>query len=770
MATGMSRSGEQTVQNGNEFGLTWTGRRRGRSVWSNHLFLALIGLSFLLSDSAWSQEVRSESGKLTAKDRQLSSGEYYETFDLPLRAGQKLTADLRSEDFDTFVQINALDANGDPDREQEWFNDDFEGSSSRSLVELEVPSDATYRIMVTTYKANMTGEYDLEISIGAPPSDTGGLVADANDRVEIGLLNRFDSTLEDGEYYDVFEQQLQEGDQVVAELSSQAFDTYLYARSTIDTEFVVYNDDFESDQRRSRIEFTAPATGVYRFYATSYDVGELGEYRLVIHSHGTNDPSAPTTREEIGTLDADDITLTTGEYADVYTIEGAVGQQLRVELTSSEFDTYVMVKSPSGNSLDNDDYEGAKDRSVIETVLTEAGQHRVIVTSYAKGETGEYRLVITTLGGGGVSAEGVLQTGAVVSGSLADDDPLGNEGSPFDAYYFDGAVGMEVHVEMASDAFDSYLNVVLPNGERLSFDDQGNDKNAGFSLTLEQEGRYTIEATTYDTSGRGDYQLSYTAGAPQNVAGRRILGVFVGISDYAGEEGDLPGCADDAQRIYQLLRDEYGMAAEDSVLLQDGDATLANMSQTLQQIGDRAKEDDLLLFFYSGHGGQRQGEASPADPDGIHETLALVDGEMVDDEFAAWINRSPAGIALAVLDACYSGGFAKDVVSARGRMGIFSSEEDVLSQVADQFQAGGYLSVFFAESLSTDRDEADLDSDSQLSAHELSHYLGERYRDDVRSQRMKGGDEAIDPSQDLSFQRLVVDRGGVNAGEILFRW
>lgn len=745
-------------------GMAGGGFRLGQGLW-------VLGLSLALSSLSLAQETRSESGKLTAKDRQLPSGEYYESFDIQLRAGQKITADLTSDDFDPFVQINALDAAGNPDRQREWFNDDFEGSSSRSFVEVEAPADATYRVMVTTYKAGMTGVYALELVIGAPPSDaSGGLAVTPEDRVEIGTLNRFDSTLENGEYYDVFEQELREGDQVIAELMSETFDTYVYVRSTIDTEFAVYNDDWESNQRKSRIEFTAPATGVYRFYATSYQAAEQGEYRLVIQSRGVTDPTAPATREESGTLSADDITLTTGEYADVYTIEGAVGQQLRVEVTSSAFDTYVMVKSPSGNSQDNDDYQGAKDRSVIETVLTEAGTHRVIVTSYAKGETGDYRLTITTSGSPGVSDDGVLDSGARVAGSLTDEDPKGNEGSPMDMYYFEGTRGMAVNVAMTSEAFDTYLTVVYPNGERLSFDDQGNDRNAGFTMNLEQDGRYGLEATTYDVSGRGDYELSFSAGVAEGTAGRRILGVFVGISDYNGDQGDLPGCAEDAQRIYQLLQEAYGMAAEDSVLLRDGEATVASVSQALQRVGSRAGQDDLMVFFYSGHGGQRQGDANPADPDGIQETLGLVDGELLDDDFSTIVNQSSAGVALVVLDACYSGGFAKDVVSARGRMGIFSSEEDVLSQVAERFQAGGYLSRFFADALSVAREEADLDDDSQLSAHELSHYLGERYRDDVRSQRLKGGDEAIDPSQDLSFQRLVVDRGGVNAGEILFRW
>ncbi|NIR99882.1 MAG: hypothetical protein GWN99_02225, partial [Gemmatimonadetes bacterium] len=63
-----------------------------------------------------------------------------------------------------------------------------------------------------------------------------------------------------------------------------------------------------------------------------------------------------------------------------------------------------------------------------------------------------------------------------------------------------------------------------------------------------------------------------------------------------------------------------------------------------------------------------------------------------------------------VLDACFSGGFAKDVISAPGRMGLFSSEEDVTSSVAAKFRAGGYLAVFLADAVGDGLADADADN------------------------------------------------------------
>lgn len=95
-----------------------------------------------------------------------------------------------------------------------------------------------------------------------------------------------------------------------------------------------------------------------------------------------------------GRLEKGDGTLSSGEYADGYSFLGAAGQDAVVDLRSSDFDTYVFVRAPSGEQFDNDDFEGDSTRSLLSLDLTEAGEYRVTVTSYEKGETGGYTLSI----------------------------------------------------------------------------------------------------------------------------------------------------------------------------------------------------------------------------------------------------------------------------------------------------------------------------------------------------------------------------------------
>jgi hypothetical protein len=99
-------------------------------------------------------------------------------------------------------------------------------------------------------------------------------------------------------------------------------------------------------------------------------------------------------------------------------------------------------------------------------------------------------------------------------------------------------------------------------------------------------------------------------------------------------------------------------------------------------------------------------------------------------------------------------------------MGMFSSEEDVTSQVAVKFRAGGYLSIFLDEAIGDGL--ADVNRDGAVTAIELSEYVHYRYRNDVKS---------ADPDnfvrtggRQSGYQHLVVDRGSVGPYDVLFTY
>src|SRR3990172_6289849 len=121
-----------------------------------------------------------------------------------------------------------------------------------------------------------------------------------------------------------------------------------------------------------------------------------------------------------------------------------------------------------------------------------------------------------------------------------------------------------------------------------------------------------------------------------------------------------------------------------------------------------------------------------------------------------------ADVSILSLDSCFSGGFAKDVISAPGRVGFFSSEEDLTSAVAGQFEAGGYLSHFLRTGVGG---EADNDPrDGQLTAGEPSHYLFRQFASHVTNV------SSSDSSDGENYQHLVVDRGAVRVNKVLWSY
>ena len=178
----------------------------------------------------------------------------------------------------------------------------------------------------------------------------------------------------------------------------------------------------------------------------------------------------------------------------------------------------------------------------------------------------------------------------------------------------------------------------------------------------------------------------------------------------------------------------------------------------------------MFAFFYSGHGGQveRFWTSDPRDPYGLDEIIELYDAAVLDNDLAAMFEPICAGKTLVIPDSCLSGGFSKDFLSKPGRMGPFSSEEDVVSEVGTDHGAGGSLSLFFGEGVG--QSLADLNLDGDITAIELSQYIHERYPDDVDGFGIPNRiNDDISDSPFLGYQHLVVDRIGNGPHDVLLR-
>lgn len=601
-----------------------------------------------------------------------------------------------------------------------------------------------------------------------------------------GELRQGDATLSSGEYADRFTFPIRRGQTYELTLSSSRFDPYLLVRGPGGLNEDNDDDPAARGSRDSRIRFTASADGEVAVAATSYEAGETGPYSLRLTTGDDARPAAP--RVEAGPvtlgqpinahLIEGDPQLETGEYYNPWTVRGRRGQQLDIRLTSPNFDPYVAISGPEGFSAFNDDdatREGSRDSRLLVTLPTD-GVYTVTATSYAPGERGAYQLLIQD----GVGAEkppsqpvraseqaspgGEMRVGQTVGGSLTAGDETLDSGEYFDRYTFNGRRGERVAVELTSSAFDAYTIVRTPSGEQFDNDDGENGTDSRQQIILPEDGQYEVQVTSYRPGETGSYRFTVEPGQESSrqasaPGGARVYAVMVGVSDYGGAQNDLAFTDEDARKLAETLQRE-GSLNEASVVLTNAEATVDGVRSAFARVAARAGPDDMFLFFFSGHGAQHDVAVSGVEPDGKSETIVLRDGEIDDAELGRLFAALPTRLALVVLDSCYSGGFARNVVDRPGVMGLFSSEEDLTSAVADKFRAGGYLSHFLREGMAG---EADMDGDRLVTAGELSTWLRRQFRTEVEDVESETADGQ------RNYQNLVIDRGGVQVDDVIIR-
>jgi hypothetical protein len=105
---------------------------------------------------------------------------------------------------------------------------------------------------------------------------------------------------------------------------------------------------------------------------------------------------------------------------------------------------------------------------------------------------------------------------STVTGSLAGDDCLLQDGSYFDQWQFQATAGEHVRITMTAE-FDTFLFLNDPNGVNVTFDDDsGGGTNSRIDFDINASGTWTIYANSYDPATFGPYSLSLecTGGGP----------------------------------------------------------------------------------------------------------------------------------------------------------------------------------------------------------------------------------------------------------------
>ena len=105
-----------------------------------------------------------------------------------------------------------------------------------------------------------------------------------------------------------------------------------------------------------------------------------------------------------GTLESGDEVMDDNSYVDKFTFDTKAGYRVEIDMTSTDFDTFLLLQGPNGEDLGHhDDIEPGNTNSkmVLESAPLD-GTYTVYANSKTSGMTGAYQVhVRATEGGGG---------------------------------------------------------------------------------------------------------------------------------------------------------------------------------------------------------------------------------------------------------------------------------------------------------------------------------------------------------------------------------
>ncbi|MDA0268163.1 MAG: pre-peptidase C-terminal domain-containing protein, partial [Cyanobacteria bacterium] len=115
-----------------------------------------------------------------------------------------------------------------------------------------------------------------------------------------------------------------------------------------------------------------------------------------------------------------------GSYYEEYSFTGRAGQQVVIEMSSADFDTYLLLLGPDGSLIaENDDISSGNLNSQIVVTLPTNGVYTIVTNGYDSASLGRYDLTVTTALGTG-DLQITLSWNSIDDLDLVVMDPEGN--------------------------------------------------------------------------------------------------------------------------------------------------------------------------------------------------------------------------------------------------------------------------------------------------------------------------------------------------------
>ncbi|MBA7620442.1 hypothetical protein ES703_27791 [subsurface metagenome] len=188
---------------------------------------------------------------------------------------------------------------------------------------------------------------------------------------------------------------------------------------------------------------------------------------------------------------------------------------------------------------------------------------------------------------------------------------------------------------------------------------------------------------------------------------REYWAVIVGVSDYKYID-DCDYADYDAEDLSEQLEPIFG--TDHIKLLVDSSATKAAVRNAIYDwLDPREDEDDVVMFFFSGHG-----ESDYISP---HDALTTsYANDISANELDRWMDTLECEGMVVILDSCESGSFINNL-SQSGRVILTSSAKNEDSWSTSSIRHGDF-SYFLLEAIS-DFEVTDTNNNHQISAEEI---------------------------------------------------
>jgi hypothetical protein len=236
----------------------------------------------------------------------------------------------------------------------------------------------------------------------------------------------------------------------------------------------------------------------------------------------------------------------------------------------------------------------------------------------------------------------------------------------------------------------------------------------------------------------------------------KIWAVVVGAATYT-HMPTLRYTDDDAYHFYAFLKSPEGGALPDRQvrLLIDEQATRNNIIDAMRATFLRADDNDVVLFYFSGHG--LQGAFLPVDFDGYHNQLRH-------EDIKAILQQSQAKHKLVLADACHSGSllsmrtplhqtlkkYYEAFEKTSGGLALLMSSKSEEYSLEDRGLRSGIFSHFLVRGL---KGEADRDGDGLVTVLELFDYVHQNvriYTGNIQTPTLTGN---FDPAMPVAVTR-----------------